>query len=105
MEGNQEGLLAKSKMNRIHIRRAFKAVVYIAFFSLLEGCSQKPQQLDVEVFIVTRGGESIKLGLVEVEAIPRDEAIAALKTAYAERDNDLKEFGETVERNKRDVDA
>jgi hypothetical protein len=92
-------------MNRVDTHRACKATFCLAFFSLLESCAPKPQQVDVQVFIVTRGGESVKLGLVEVEAIPRDEAIAALKTAYAERDNDLKEFGETVERNKRDVDA
>jgi hypothetical protein len=92
-------------MNRVDTHRACKATFCLAFLSLLESCAPKPQQVDVQVFIVTRGGESVKLGLVEVQAIPRDEAIAALKAAYTERDNHLKEFAGTVEENKRDLDA
>ena len=52
----------------------------------ISGCTKKPQQLDVQVFVVTKGGENIKLGLVEVKAMPLEKALNALRPVVAERD-------------------
>lgn len=48
----------------------------------LSACTRK---LEVDVFIVTKGGENIKLGLVEISAIPYDDAVKALQPVVAER--------------------
>ena len=61
--------------------------VLAALLALLPACSRKsdvdvlpppPRKLDVDVFIVTKSGESVKLGLVEVKAIPLDAAEKSL---------------------------
>ena len=54
--------------------------------ALAAGCAKNPQAVDVQVFIVTRGGESVKLGLVEVCAVPLDKAAESLRPAIAGRD-------------------
>ncbi len=44
----------------------------LAFLVLSTACGSKEGQLTGEVFIVTRGGQNVRLGLVEVRAIPAE---------------------------------
>jgi hypothetical protein len=50
---------------------------------IISGCSKN---LDVEVFIVTKGGQSVKLGLVEVKAVPFSEVAKIVKSAAVDPD-------------------
>jgi hypothetical protein len=50
----------------MHMRHALLISIFISF-ALLAGCSSK---IDGEVFIVTKGGQSVKLGLIDVYAVP-----------------------------------
>jgi hypothetical protein len=94
------------------IKRLFILILLFA----VSGCTKKPQQLDVQVFVVTKGGENIKLGLVEVKAMPLEKALDALRPVAAERDAALtklkneeealgQEFSEQKKQYERDSDA
>jgi hypothetical protein len=49
-----------------------KFSVFILMILLAGGCSYLQWKLDGEVFIVTKGGENVRLGLVTVQAISED---------------------------------
>jgi len=49
-----------------------KISVFILMILLAGGCSYLQWKLDGEVFIVTKGGENVRLGLVNVQAISED---------------------------------
>lgn len=55
------------------------AFVAIAEILGLAGCKPKETTVTGQVFIVTQGAENIKLGLVEVQLIPKQQVIAFLK--------------------------
>jgi len=63
-----------------------KQLFTLTILALAAGCAKKPQAVDVQVFIVTTGGENVKLGRVEVCAVPLDEATESLRPAIAGRD-------------------
>ena len=61
-----------------------KIKIIIAFIAAigtlgLTGCKPKETTLSGQIFIVTRGSENIKLGLVEVQLIEKQQAIDFLK--------------------------
>lgn len=83
---------------------------------LNSGCAKKPRQVDVQVFIVTNSGDNVKLGLVDVRAIPLKRTIDALQPLIAERDAAVakldsneaaqeKEFSSRVEQHKSELNA
>jgi len=47
--------------------------------------SDKPRMLTGQVFVVTRGGENIKMGLVGVRALPREQVDLVVKKLLTER--------------------
>lgn len=49
-----------------------KYSLLILLILLAVGCSYRPGELNGEVFIVTKAGENVKLGLVTINAIPED---------------------------------
>jgi hypothetical protein len=50
--------------------RSSRVLIFLSLFVL--SCCSRQGQLTGEVFIVTKGGQSLRLGLVEVRAIPED---------------------------------
>ena len=93
-----------------------KKLFLLILLFVVSGCTKKPQQLDVQVFVVTKGGENIKLGLVEVKAMPLEKVLDALRPVAAERDAALtklkneeealeQEFSERKKQYERDLDA
>lgn len=55
--------------------------------------------LDGEVFIVTKGGESIKLGLVEVAIIPMEQLKLHLQSKAAARENEYERLNPLIKEN------
>lgn len=62
-----------------------------------ETTERKSKEIDIQAFIVTKGGENIKLGLVTVEAIPRQEVEGAIEVAIQEREKKIAELESKVE--------
>ena len=71
--GREAMMRNPAKINRS--RCFFKLVPLLLIFGLA-GCERK---LNVQVFIVTKGGENIKLGLVQVGAVPYEDAKEAIE--------------------------
>ena len=63
--------------------------ILAALVALLPACSRK---LDIDIFIVTKAGESVKLGLVEVSAIPIDAAEKVLSPIITKREIEYKKY-------------
>jgi len=59
---------------------------------MLFGCKKSPQQVDVQIFIVTKNGDNVKLGLVEVKAYPYDSVFESLKSIKEKRTAALSEL-------------
>jgi hypothetical protein len=58
---------------KIMLRKSsFSLAALILALACLQGCS-RPREVAGQVFIVTNGGQNIRLGLVEVRAIPESE--------------------------------
>lgn len=66
---------------------SFQTTALLVALTFLSGCTRKLEieTLEIETFIVTKGGENLKLGLVEISAIPFDDAAEPLQLALAER--------------------
>lgn len=47
-------------------------LITLAFAAIVCSCTKPPQSVDGSIFIVTKGGESVKLGLVEVSVFDYD---------------------------------
>jgi predicted component of type VI protein secretion system len=62
-----------------------RAFIFAGFALLLtlDSCASRSGQVKGEVFIVTKGGENIKLGLVEVKVIGESEINAAIEKRNA----------------------
>jgi len=54
-----------------HVRRCLALLLGLACV-LMTGCASKDGELTGEVFIVTKGGRTLRLGLVEVRLIPAE---------------------------------
>lgn len=65
--------------------------VLAALLSLLPACTRK-LDVAVDVFIVTKAGGSVKLGLVEVRAIPLEAAEKALNPIITKRETESKTY-------------
>ena len=63
---------------------------------LLSSCSKKEESVEVNVdaFVVLKSGDNIKLGLMEVGAIERDQCIDELKAFLTKRDQEIDELNE-----------
>jgi hypothetical protein len=59
-------------------------IAFVAIAGALElvGCKPKQVTLTGQIFIVTRGAENVKLGLVEVQLIPKQQVYAFLDSKY-----------------------
>jgi len=70
--------------------------------------SEKPStvstHVDVEVFIVTKGSENVKLGLVDVEAYPKQSVTAALRPFLADRKKQEERLSQKAEQERKDFD-
>ena len=60
----------------------FIVPVFVLFLTV-GSCGSRRGQLKGEVFIVTKGGENIKLGLVEVTVVPETDIGAAIEKRKA----------------------
>ena len=60
----------------------------------LFGCKQR---VDVNVFVVTKGAENVKLGLVEVGALKKEEAIQSLRQFIEKREERIKKLKTEIE--------
>ena len=70
----------------------------VALVSLFGGCSKKPREalVDIQVFIVTKSAANIKLGLVNVRALPFDKARSAVQQLAGKRQNAVTQFKKDV---------
>jgi hypothetical protein len=78
-------------------RKRFCLFVLSLTFVFLNCCARECQ-LEGEVFIVTKGGHNVKLGLVEVKALPEKEILAFIEKKKAEAKEKI--GGVTTERNR-----
>ena len=74
-----------------HFHAPLRVTILTALLSLLPACTRK-LDVAVDVFIVTKSGGSVKLGLVEVRAIPLDAAEKALNAIITKREIESKTF-------------
>jgi hypothetical protein len=68
---------------------------------LFPGCgTPTPETVQVsgEVFMVTKSGENVRLGLVEVRAIPEAEFLAFVESKRNAADAEIKELGPAIDR-------
>ena len=77
------------------------AVAFLFFLSFF-GCKPKETTLSGQVFIVTRGAENIKLGLVEVQLIQKQSAVDCLKEKQSAIDTEMKSRKDEYEKAKTD---
>ena len=79
----------------IRLFKPLRLATQKCFFSLLflivgfSGCTKKPREAQVQVFIVTKAGENIKLGLIEVRALSAEAVKLALAPALSRREANL----------------
>jgi hypothetical protein len=69
-------------------------LLFIFFAIFAVGCEKK---LNIEVFIATKGGENIKLGLVDVKSFELSDCIEPLKKAAEYRDSGVKEYTQKID--------
>jgi len=60
------------------MNQIFAALVLVLSF-LLQSCSPEPQKVSGDVFVVTKGGQNFKLGLVEVNVYNQDTLVELVK--------------------------
>lgn len=82
----------------------------ILLIVLLSGCSREGE-ISGEVFIVTKGRENVKLGLVEIRAIPENDVFTYLHNAEKQRNGELQKIAsereglrQTLERAQKDLE-
>jgi hypothetical protein len=80
------------------------ALIVIAGTVGLAGCKQKETTVSGEVFIVTRGAENVKLGLVEVQLIPKQQVSAFLKMKTTAIEAEISSHQKEIETANGDVD-
>jgi formylglycine-generating enzyme required for sulfatase activity len=50
-----------------------RTIILLFLFIALPGCSKKPTLINGQIFVVTKGGENIKMGAVPVRVIPEEQ--------------------------------
>lgn len=80
------------KLNSVY-RNWLCVMALLVISALPVGCGKRMVEVHVDVFVVTRSGESIKLGLVEVAALPYHEVTNAIERVASQRAHALADLG------------
>lgn len=100
-------LLLKAHSNKI-IKKIFSRKIYrlplLIFPFALTACKPPPAIIDGSVFIVTNGGINYKLGLVEVQAIKKVDALPLLESEQARINSTSKKLIEDIKTSKKEAD-
>lgn len=77
---------------RVHRSRTAALLLAISLAFLMVACGSKEGQLNGEVFIVTKGGQNVRLGLVEVRLIPEKEIKTFVESKQAKAKEEMEKL-------------
>jgi hypothetical protein len=73
--------------------------------TVLVACGSRERRVNGDVFIVTQSGESVKLGLVQVQVLPYEAVKKAVESARQEADREIAKLQPSLQRARADVQA
>lgn len=79
-------------IRRVHYSRAVVTLIAISMALPMVACGSREGQLNGEVFIVTKGGQNVRLGLVEVRLIPEKDIKAFVETKQTKAKEEMEKL-------------